>query len=217
MIKTNQLCKTYNPDKSNKCHALIDVSIEIEKGEFVAIMGKSGSGKSTLLHILGCIDKCSNGDYLLNDNLVSKLSDRKLAKLRCTEIGIVKQDFALIEDYTVLQNVIIPLYFSKARSKTKKVKEILEDIGILDLADKQVKKLSGGQKQRVAIARAVVNNPSLILADEPTGALDSKTADSIMEIFKKLNENGTTIIIVTHDVNIAEKCKRVIEIVDGRV
>jgi putative ABC transport system ATP-binding protein len=217
MIKITNLYKTYNRNKSNECKALVDVSLEIERGEFIAIMGKSGSGKSTLLHILGCIDSHEKGQYLLNSNLTSKLSERQLAKLRCKEIGIIKQDFALIEDYTVLQNVMIPLYFSKAKSKLKAAKTALDSVGISELINKQVKKLSGGQKQRVAIARALVNNPNVILADEPTGALDSVTANEIMEIIKKLNNNGATVIIVTHDLNIAEQADRIIKLSDGQV
>lgn len=217
MIKITNLCKTYNRNKSNECKALVNISLEIERGELIAIMGKSGSGKSTLLHILGCVDSYEKGDYYLNEKLISKYSDRQLSKLRCKEIGIIKQDFALIEDYTVLQNVMIPLYFAKSKNKFKKSKSALETVGMVELINKQVKKLSGGQKQRVAIARALVNNPEIILADEPTGALDSKTANEIMSIIEKLNDNGVTIIIVSHDANIAKRCKRIIEISDGEI
>ena len=220
MINIENLTKTYNYKKSNAFTALKDVSLKIDDGEMVAIIGKSGAGKSTLLHIIGCIDTFESGKYTIDDVDVHNLSDKKLAKIRNEKVGIVMQDFALVEEYTVLENVKIPLYFSK-KKKSDKPKTLamsaLEKVGIKELANKPVNKLSGGQKQRVAIARAIVNNPSFILADEPTGALDTKTSSEIMELFKSLNDDGKTIIIITHDMGVADACKRKIEISDGKI
>ncbi|MEE3404050.1 MAG: ABC transporter ATP-binding protein, partial [Acutalibacteraceae bacterium] len=185
MIKIENLTKTYNYKKSNAFTALTDVSLTVEDGEMLAIIGKSGAGKSTLLHIIGCIDTFEKGTYTLDDISVHKLSDKKLAQIRNQKVGIVMQDFALVEEYTVLENVKIPLYFAKKRkgSANTLALDALEKVGMKELAKKPVNKLSGGQKQRVAIARAIVNNPSFILADEPTGALDTKTSAEIMALF----------------------------------
>ena len=219
MLKIENLTKTYNYKKSNAFTALKDVSLEVEDGEMLAIIGKSGAGKSTLLHIIGCIDKFEKGSYIIDGTDVHSLSDNKLAKIRNEKVGIVMQDFALIDEYSVIENVMIPLNFSK--KKLGKPKELdmkaLERVGIANLAKKPVSKLSGGQKQRVAIARAIVNDPSFILADEPTGALDTKTSSEIMELFTELNKSGKTVIIITHDLTVADKCKRKIEISDGRI
>lgn len=219
MLKIENLTKTYNYKKSNAFTALKDVSLEVEDGEMLAIIGKSGAGKSTLLHIIGCIDKFEKGSYIIDGTDVHSLSDNKLAKIRNEKVGIVMQDFALIDEYSVIENVMIPLNFSK--KKLGKPKELamkaLERVGIADLAKKPVSKLSGGQKQRVAIARAIVNDPSFILADEPTGALDTKTSSEIMELFTELNKSGKTVIIITHDLTVADKCKRKVEISDGRI
>ena len=218
MIKLNNITKIYNPKKSNEFEALHDVSCEIDDGELVAVIGKSGAGKSTLLHILACIDNYQEGEYSIDGTLVKNLSERQYAKIRNEKIGMVMQDFALVEDFTALENVMIPLNFSKKRIKNKKKKALnaLKSVGIAELAKKPCNKLSGGQKQRVAIARAIVNEPSMILA-EPTGALDSKTSKEIMDLFKSLNEQGRTVIIVTHDPKIAEQCDRIIEISDGEI
>lgn len=219
MLKIENLTKTYNYKKSNAFIALKDVSLEVEDGEMLAIIGKSGAGKSTLLHIIGCIDKFEKGSYIIDGTDVHSLSDNKLAKIRNEKVGIVMQDFALIDEYSVIENVMIPLNFSK--KKLGKPKELamkaLERVGIANLAKKPVSKLSGGQKQRVAIARAIVNDPSFILADEPTGALDTKTSSEIMELFTELNKSGKTVIIITHDLTVADKCKRKVEISDGRI
>lgn len=219
MLKIENLTKTYNYKKPNAFTALKDVSLEVEDGEMLAIIGKSGAGKSTLLHIIGCIDKFEKGSYTIDGTDVHSLSDNKLAKIRNEKVGIVMQDFALIDEYSVIENVMIPLNFSK--KKLGKPKELamkaLERVGIADLAKKPVSKLSGGQKQRVAIARAIVNDPSFILADEPTGALDTKTSSEIMELFTELNKFGKTVIIITHDLTVADKCKRKVEISDGRI
>ena len=219
MIKLDNIVKVYNPKKSNEFEALHRVSCEIDDGEMVAIIGKSGAGKSTLLHILACIDNYQNGEYTIDDTLVKKLSEKQYAKIRNEKIGMVMQDFALVEDFTALENVLIPLNFSKKKIKNKKEKALsaLKSVGICDLAKKPCNKLSGGQKQRVAIARAIVNDPAMILADEPTGALDTKTSAEIMQLFKDLNAQGRTVVIVTHDPKVAAQCDRTIEISDGNI
>lgn len=219
MVKIENVTKIYNHKRSNEYEALHSVSAEIKDGELVAIIGKSGAGKSTLLHILACIDSYQEGEYSIDGTLIKDLSERQYAKIRNEKIGMVMQDFALVEDFTALENVMIPLNFSKKKIKGKKEKALaaLRSVGIEDLAKKPCNKLSGGQKQRVAIARAIVNEPSMILADEPTGALDTKTSAEIMELFKALNKQGRTVVIVTHDMSVAEQCGRVIEINDGKI
>lgn len=218
MIKLEGISKIYNKKKSNEFYALDKVNVEINKGELVAIIGKSGAGKSTMMHIIGCIDDFEEGTYELNGKDISGVSAKKKAEIRNKEIGIVMQDFALIDEYTVEENVMIPLYFTKGvKNKKDKVKSALEKVEIADLKSKPINKLSGGQKQRVAIARAIVNEPEILLADEPTGALDTKTGQGIMNVFKEINDNGKTVIIITHDMEIAKQCKRIIEIKDGKI
>lgn len=219
MVKINNVTKIYNPKKTNEFEALHNVSAEIADGEMVAVIGKSGAGKSTLLHILACIDNYQQGEYTIDGTLIKALSEKQYAKIRNEKIGMVMQDFALVEDYSALENVMIPLHFSKKKLSDKKGKALaaLKSVGIEDLAKKPCNKLSGGQKQRVAIARAIVNDPSMILADEPTGALDTKTSEEIMELFKTLNKQGRTIVLVTHDPKVAQQCGRIIEISDGRI
>ena len=219
MVKLNNIVKIYNSKKANEFKALHGVSAEIRDGELIAIIGKSGAGKSTILHILACIDNYQEGEYYIDDVLVKDLSESQYAKIRNEKIGMVMQDFALVEDFTALENVMIPLNFSKKKVSDKKEKALaaLKSVGREELAKKLCSKLSGGQKQRVAIARAIVNEPSMILADEPTGALDTKTSAEIMELLKSLNKQGRTIVIVTHDPKIAEQCGRVIEISDGNI
>lgn len=221
MIEIKNLYKTYNYEKPNAFEALKDVSLTINDGEMVAIIGKSGAGKSTLMHILGCIDDFEKGQYIFNGKDISKVNEKKSAAIRNSEIGIVLQEFALMEQYTVVENVIMPLFFTpksgRRSEKEKRALEILKRLEMDEYAHKKVNKLSGGQKQRVAIARAMINNPSVLLADEPTGALDVKTTDEIMKVFRNLNKNGTTVIIITHDMEVAGMCDRIIEISDGKI
>ena len=219
MISIHDLHKVYNARKANEFEALKGISMIIEDGEMVAIIGKSGAGNSTLLHILACIDSYEDGEYRIDGTLVKKLSERKLAQIRNEKIGMVMQDFALVEDFTAIENVMLPLDFAKRKKPNRKqlAMDALKSVGMDSMAKKPVNKLSGGQKQRVAIARAIVNQPSVILADEPTGALDSKTAQEIMEVFKELHQQGKTVIIVTHDMGVAEQCDRIIEIADGQI
>ena len=221
MIEIKNLYKTYNYGKPNAFEALKDVSLTINDGEMVAIIGKAGAGKSTLMHILGCIDDFEKGQYIFNGKDISKVNEKKSAAIRNSEIGIVLQEFALMEQYTVLENVIMPLFFTpksgRRSEKEKRALEILKRLEMDEYAHKKVNKLSGGQKQRVAIARAMINNPSVLLADEPTGALDVKTTDEIMKVFRNLNKNGTTVIIITHDMEVAGMCDRIIEISDGKI
>lgn len=218
MITIKDLHKTYNYKKSNAFEALKGVSLEISDGELVAVIGKSGAGKSTLMHILGCIDDFESGSYQLDGEEVSGLGERKKSRLRNEKIGIVLQDFALVEDYTAQENVMVPICFSNNKKQGKyRAYSALKSVGMEEYAGRQVKKLSGGQKQRVAIARALVNNPSVILADEPTGALDSATSDEIMQVFEQLNKDGKTVIIITHDKEIASRCRKVLEISDGKI
>ena len=217
MIRLEHITKIYNMQDSNACRALNDVSLCIEDGEMVAIIGKSGAGKSTLLHILACIDTYEEGEYYLDEELIRAMPGTKMAQVRNEKIGLVMQDYALVEEYSVLDNVMLPLDFSKQTIRNKKEKALtaLESVAMKEYASKRAAKLSGGQKQRVAIARAIVNEPKLILADELTGALDSATAGEIMDLFHELHELGQTIVIVTHDMDIAKQCDRIIELADG--
>ena len=218
MIEIKDLHKIYNAKKGNQFEALKGVSLKVEAGELVAIIGKSGAGKSTLMHVIGCIDKFESGKYLLDGEDISSYSEKQKAYIRNQKIGIVMQDFALVEDYSAIENVMVPIYFSKdKKDKKRRAYDMLKKVGMEEYATKPVKKLSGGQKQRVAIARAMVNNPSVILADEPTGALDSVTSDDIMSLFESLNKEGKTIVIITHDKEIAARCGKIIEIKDGLI
>lgn len=200
-------------------NALNDVNIEIAEGEMLAIMGASGSGKSTLLNILGCLDTATSGSYMLDEKEIVDFTEREMAHLRNNTFGFVMQDFALIERYTVIKNVMLPLYYGNIprKERIQKAEEILRKVGLLEKKNQLALRLSGGQRQRVAIARALVNDAKVIFCDEPTGALDKKTGKDIMEIFKQMNKDGKTVIIVTHDPVVAEVCDRVIYISDGRV
>ena len=220
MIQIKNLVKIYNKGKTNEFCALKGIDLSIEEGEMVAIIGKSGAGKSTLLHILAAIDSYDKGSYLVDGVSVGDLKEKDRARFRNQKIGIVMQDYALIDEYTIEENVQIPLIFGKVKGndvRREKIMTALENVGLAELAKKPVRQLSGGQKQRVAIARALVNNPAFLLADEPSGALDSKTSGEIMDVFEKLNQGGKTVIIVTHDMEVAARCGRVIEISDGEI
>lgn len=216
LIELKNINKVYGKNES-EINALKNINLTIETGDFIAIMGRSGSGKSTLLNILGLLDKASDGEYLFNGVSINNYSKKEIALLRNKDFGFIVQYFALVDDYTVEENIRIPLDYSKKTRKEKKsrINEVLKQLQIEDKEKKYPKELSGGQCQRVAIARALVNNPSIILADEPTGALDTVTADIVMDILKELNDNGKTIIIVTHDKNVAEKCKKILYVENG--
>lgn len=220
MIKLINVTRIYNKGTDTACIALLDVNLEIQKGETIAVMGVSGSGKSTLLNILSTIDKPTLGEYFLFDKNICEYSNSDICKIRNEKMGFVLQEYGLLQNDSVFYNVAMPLYLgTKYRRKEIKarVEEVLGQLNILNLKNKKVKKISGGQKQRVAIARAIVCNPEIIFADEPTGALDSTTAKEIMDIFLKLNEDGKTIIMVTHDRQMASYMKRIINIVDGKI
>ncbi|MBR6357490.1 MAG: ABC transporter ATP-binding protein [Lachnospiraceae bacterium] len=221
MIRLDHLEKYYNKGKETQVHALKGVSLEIESGEMVALMGVSGSGKSTLLHILGFLDSFDGGRYDFEGAGTSSLKAEELARLRNEKIGFVMQNFGLILHQNALQNVSLPLLLNKktkyARIRPRALR-LLQDLGIGEKADVPVDQLSGGQQQRVAIARAIANKPKLLLADEPTGALDSQTAEEVMQIFHRLNEEkGMTVILATHDPRIAAECSRILYLEDGRI
>lgn len=218
IISTKHLRKTYLMGTTT-VHALQDISIDIFKNEYVALMGPSGSGKSTLMNLLGCLDSPSAGEYYLNGQNVSKMIDTELAEIRNRQIGFVFQTFNLLPRLTALDNVALPLvYGGIGRSeRLKKAKVVLESVGLSDRMEHKPNELSGGQRQRVAIARALVNDPAIILADEPTGNLDSKTSHEIMGLFEELHERGNTIIVVTHEPDIASHTHRHIKLIDGLV
>lgn len=216
ILKIQNVFKDYQQEKL-VVPVLKDVSLTVEEGEYVAIMGPSGSGKTTLMNIIGCLDKPTSGVYELAGEDVLKLKDRELSDLRLRSIGFVFQSFHLMPRETAIENVSLPLSYAGVKKKERKerAKNALERVGLGDRVSFRPTQLSGGQKQRVAIARAIVNNPKILLADEPTGALDSKSGEQIMELFKKLNEEGVTVVMITHDPKIAANAKRVIRIIDG--
>jgi putative ABC transport system ATP-binding protein len=218
LITTNDLWKTYVMG-SEEIHALRGVSINIDSGEYVAIMGPSGSGKSTLMNLIGCLDTPTKGSYLLNGKEVASMNDDELARIRNEEIGFVFQTFNLLPRATALHNVELPLVYAgiSARDRQERARQALEKVELTSRASHRPNELSGGQRQRVAIARALVNNPSILLADEPTGNLDSKTGVEIMAVFERLHAAGNTIVLVTHEADIAAQAHRVIHIRDGQV
>jgi putative ABC transport system ATP-binding protein len=218
LIETRDLWKTYVMG-SEEIHALRGVSIEIRRGEYVAIMGPSGSGKSTLMNLIGCLDTPSKGTYLLNEKQVNEMNDNELARIRNEEIGFVFQTFNLLPRASALQNVELPLVYAgvSGAERQNRAKGALEKVELTSRMSHRPNELSGGQRQRVAIARALVNNPSILLADEPTGNLDSKTGNEIMGLFARLHEAGNTIILVTHEADIAAYAHRTIHLRDGQV
>lgn len=218
IISIRELTKEYEMG-NQKVHALRGVDFDINRNEYVAIMGPSGSGKSTLMNIIGCLDTPSSGSYWLNGQDVSHLSDNELAEVRNREIGFVFQTFNLLPRSDCLANVELPLIYAGVRSSVRKARalEMLDRVGLSDRVDHKPNELSGGQRQRVAIARALVNNPTILLADEPTGNLDSRTGQEIMQLFEKLYESGHTIIVVTHEQEVARHSRRIIQLFDGKI
>jgi putative ABC transport system ATP-binding protein len=218
IISLREIYKIYQVG-TQEVRALNGVNLDIQKNEYVALMGPSGSGKSTLMNVIGCLDTPTKGEYELNEQLVSQLSDSQLAEIRNREIGFVFQTFNLLPRYTALENVALPLVYAGQPTsvRNKRAKEVLEMVGLGDRIDHTPNELSGGQRQRVAVARALVNNPSIILADEPTGNLDSKTSLDIMALFQEIHDQGNTVILVTHEEDIAQYAHRVIRLRDGVV
>lgn len=218
VVDLQEIQKAYG-EGTNRHIVLDRVSLTIEAGEYVTILGPSGSGKSTLMNIIGCLDVASSGVYRLQEQLAHDLSEDQLATIRNEEIGFIFQQFQLLPRMSVLQNVELPLIYTGVSRKERRARslELLERVGLTDKADALPSQLSGGQQQRVAIARALVTRPTILLADEPTGALDQKTGKQIMELFESLSEEGKTIIMITHDVNIAKQARRIIRIEDGQV
>ena len=218
IIKTDNLKRSFKVG-SEKVEALKGIDLSVEKGEFLSIMGPSGSGKTTLMNIIGCLDTPTSGSYYLNNQLVNDLADDDLALIRNKEIGFVFQSFHLLAKNSALNNVLLPLKYAGVKQEEAYVlaKNVLDKVGLSDRVNHAPSELSGGQQQRVAIARALVNNPSIVFADEPTGNLDSKTGDDVMELFKELNSQGQTIILITHEEDIAMQSKRIINIKDGLI
>ena len=218
IIKTENLTKDYETG-TQVVSALKGINLSVEKGEFLSIMGPSGSGKTTLMNIIGCLDSPTNGSYYLNNKSVSKLEDDELAKIRNEEIGFVFQSFHLLPRNNAFDNVMLPLKYAGVGKEeaTKRSNDVLDLVGLSSRSKHTPAELSGGQQQRVAIARALVNEPSILFADEPTGNLDSKTGQDVMKIFKDLNKNGQTIILITHEDSIAKQSNRIITIMDGLI
>ncbi|MDO8261571.1 MAG: ABC transporter ATP-binding protein [Candidatus Magasanikbacteria bacterium] len=218
MISTKNLCKYYG-EEENLTKAVDNVTLKVDKGEFVAIIGPSGSGKSTLMHIIGCLDKPTSGQYFLDNKQLIQFSENELAKIRNEQIGFVFQSFNLLPRTSAQKNVELPLVYAKvgARDREIRAQELLTKLGLGEKFLSTPAKLSGGQQQRVAIARALINNPLILLADEPTGNLDTKASYEIMDILKNLNREGITVIMITHELDIAKQAKRVIAMRDGKI
>ena len=218
MLELKKITRTYKMGKV-KVEALRGISFQISRGEFIAIIGPSGSGKSTLMHIIGCLDHPTEGSFIMEGEDISKLNDNKLAEIRNKRIGFVFQQFNLLSRTTILHNVEVPLIYARIRAKERKklATQVLEDLGLGDRLLHRPNEISGGETQRVAIARALVNNPLIILADEPTGNLDTKTGKEIMKIFDRLHQQGHTIIMVTHELEVAKHARRTIHLRDGLI
>lgn len=218
LIELRDIAKIYQMGNM-EVKALQSITLDINENEYVALMGPSGSGKSTLMNIIGCLDTPSRGKYILNNTDVSRLEDNQLAEIRNKEIGFVFQTFNLLSRYTALENVALPLIYAgiSKEEREERAKEVLKQVGLEDRMNHKPNELSGGQRQRVAVARAMVNKPSIILADEPTGNLDSKTSIEIMELFAEIHRLGNTIILVTHEEDIAENAHRIVRLIDGLV
>jgi putative ABC transport system ATP-binding protein len=218
IIETKNLIRSFFVG-NQQVDALKGINLSVEKGEFISIMGPSGSGKTTLMNIIGCLDTPTSGQYYLNNQLVNDLGEDDLARIRNKEIGFVFQSFHLLAKNSALSNVILPLKYAgtEKNQAEKRAKEVLHQVGLSDRVNHGPSELSGGQQQRVAIARALVNKPSILFADEPTGNLDSKTGDDVMNLFRELNEEGQTIILITHEEEIANQSKRIINIKDGLI
>ena len=216
IIEITDLCKNYKNGELD-VPVLHDVCLSVDEGEFVSIMGPSGSGKSTLMNIIGCLDKPTSGTYLFNGEDVSQMNDDQLSDLRNRGVGFVFQQFNLLPRETAVENVALPLIYANVppKEREERARQALDRVGLSDRADFLPTQLSGGQKQRVAVARALVNNPSILLADEPTGALDSKSGEQLMELFRELNRQGTTIVMITHERGVAEYAQRILVMSDG--
>ena len=218
IIELKDVTKIYSTKDTPEIIALNKANLTVEEGEFLSVCGVSGSGKSTLLHLIGCLDKPTEGTVSVKGSVTTQMNEKELARMRNGTVSIVLQDFGLIPSRTVYDNLVVPFYFSSNRKgMNDKIKSALEFTGIADLNQRPVTKLSGGQKQRVAIARAIVNDNPILLADEPTGQLDTQTKKQIMELFHKLNEKGKTIIMATHDIDMAKETSRIVKITDGSI